>query len=633
MRLIAARRSNPQPAKVKGNVSSIARLDAPVKGLSLVGKTSLAADPQTATILTNFVCHEDHVLIRPGNRVIKDHYPGALPAARHAIVNLMPYLAEPQHMLAATNNSLRHALAGTVLMSGFASDDWHWTMFANLSQQKFLVLVNGADGVWSYDGQNTPDVAAVSGTLDNGNPAKITVAAGDIAKFQQGKNVLVTGATGAFAAANGLHTIGTVGPTTFELVGVNLSAATGTQAVTANPFGSLMKEAVVLGASMPYCNPDTFHVVLAHINRLYFADRSTLAVYYLPLQAKSGTLAQIPMNAVFRKGGYIIALASWTIDGGSGMDDKLCVFTSNGECAIYTGIDPEDDGFGLIGVYRFDAPLSKYSIVNYGGDIWVLTGNGLAPLSVLMRTETEKLPKTDKGIITEFQDVASRYRSLPGWYAVLNNSYGRIICNMPLGSSGNYQQMVRQMPDPIWVKWREIPSRCWCWIDNKMYFGTDGGEVREHSFDYLADNIRPDPAHPTGPMLSDPIVGKVRGAWSNYKTPGIKHFKLVRVYARTTGAAVKPYIDMGVNFLDKRPENQPETILPAPPTRWSHGAIGSPGFTKWGSPWGSGWRPAMAWAGVGRLGNVGAPYVEIAVNGARYELMGFDVVYEQGIVV
>jgi hypothetical protein len=41
----------------------------------------------------------------------------------------------------------------------------------------------------------------------------------------------------------------------------------------------------------------------------------------------------------------------------------------------------------------------------------------------------------------------------------------------------------------------------------------------------------------------------------------------------------------------------------------------------------------MSWNGVGRLGNVGAPYVKVAVNGARYELMGFDVVYEQGIVV
>jgi hypothetical protein len=624
VRPIPARRALPKEAKIKGTISQIIRLDAPVKGLSLVGKSSIG-DPQTATILTNFVCHEDHVLIRPGNKLIKDHYAGVTP--KHAIVNLMPYLAEPQHMIAATDGKLVGALTGTLLQGGFASNDWHWTMFANLSQQKFLVACNGADGVWSYDGQSTADIGAVSGTVAGGagaNPAVVTVAAGDITKFQSGKNVQISGATGSFAAANGIKVIGTVGATTFTLLGVDLTGATGTQPITANPFGSWAKEPISLGANMPYCNPDTFAVVLAHINRLYFADRSTLAVYYLPLQSKSGTLAQIPMNAVFRKGGFIVAMASWTVDAGAGMDDKLCVFTSNGECAIYSGIDPEDDAFGLLGVYRFDAPMSKWSIVNYAGDVWVLTGNGLAPMTTLMRAETEKLAKAEKGIITEFQDISNRYRALPGWYAILNNSYGRIICNMPLGSTGNYQQMVRQMPDPIWSKWKEIPARCWCWIDNKMYFGTDSGEVREHSFDYLADYLRPNPANPTGPLLSDPINAEVRGAWANYKTPGVKHFKLVRVYARTTGAAVRPYVDMAVNFVDRRPENQPEVILPAPPTPW-----GAP----WGSAWGSGWRPAMSWNGVGRLGNVGAPYVKVAVNGARYELMGFDVVYEQGIVV
>lgn len=627
--MLGARRVDPKPIKVKRNVSQIVHVEAPVKGLSMLGKTS-EGDPQTATILVNWIVKEDRIVVRPGTQLLDDRYPG-VGATRHPIVSLMPYLAAPDHCLLATNGTVGKLGVAGNLASGFLSDDWHWTMFANLAQAKYLVMVNGADGVWSYDGVGTVDPVAVSGTVNNGNPAVVTVAAGDIAKFKLGANVLISGATGAFAAANGLQQIGTVVGNTFQLVGIDLHLATGTQAITANAYGSLQKEAVVPGADMAYCNPDQFHLVLAHINRLYFADQANLVIYYLPLQQKSGTLKQWSLGAYFRRGGEIRAMATWSIDGGNGMDDKLVVFTSHGQCAIFTGVDPEAADWGLVGVYQFDAPLSKHSVVNYGGDLWVLTSTGLAPLSVLIRAETEKLNKAEKGMVSHFREHA-KFAGLPGWQAILDNTTGRMICNLPLGAPGNYEQLVRSMPDPVWVHWDELNARCWAWQDSRLYFGTDDGIVYEMSEDYLADRIRPDPADATK-EVSDDIVATVRGAWSRYKTAGLKKFNLLRVYGQTTGLPVKPFVDMAVNFVDKSPENQPDVVKPAPPTQWSHGAFGSPTFVPWGAPWGSGKRAMVSWGGVGRLGNVGAPYVQVAVNGATYELSGFEVVHEPGIVV
>ena len=52
------------------------------------------------------------------------------------------------------------------------------------------------------------------------------------------------------------------------------------------------------------------------------------------LQQKDGELDVFPLTALFKKGGYIRAMASWTTDGGMGMDDMLVIFTSNGEVAI-----------------------------------------------------------------------------------------------------------------------------------------------------------------------------------------------------------------------------------------------------------------------------------------------------------
>jgi len=181
LRPIPARRLTPQPAKIKGTVAEIHRVEAPTKGLSLIGKASIG-DPQTATILKNWVVREDRVTIRPGTKLIKDHYPSAVtPADRHPIARLMPFLSNPTTMLAATNGTVVRAVDGLVLASGFAADDWSHTMFADLSQNKTMVMVNGANGVWSYNGGTDVASGTISGSVAASTaPTVVTVAAGDI---------------------------------------------------------------------------------------------------------------------------------------------------------------------------------------------------------------------------------------------------------------------------------------------------------------------------------------------------------------------------------------------------------------------------------------------------------------------
>jgi hypothetical protein len=80
-------------------------------------------------------------------------------------------------------------------------------------------------------------VAVVS--LSNDNPAVVTVAAGDIGDFTNGALVVISGASGDMAAANGEHTIASVGTpaNSFQLTGVDLSAAAAEQTtgITATP--------------------------------------------------------------------------------------------------------------------------------------------------------------------------------------------------------------------------------------------------------------------------------------------------------------------------------------------------------------------------------------------------------------
>jgi hypothetical protein len=313
-----SRYTQPKPAQVKkGQVAEIAHVSAPLKGLSVSSKLT-PGDPLTAPILTNFIIEDDRIQTRAGYRKISTH------AAGQPIWHLISWYGSSPGMLSATNYTLSNINDGSIVKSGFTSNDWHWTAFSNLSSQDFTVMVNGADGVWSWDGALTSTApATVTVTnLSKANPAICTVASADIGKFANGMIVTIAGAVGTgLTNANGPHMLTSVGvpANTFTLVGVDTSAATGpqTSGVTAVvPGTGIVKETVTANSADPWVVPDQFQVVLAHMNRLFFADSSNLAVYYLPLQQKSGEVKVLPLNALFRRGGSIRALATWTIDGG-----------------------------------------------------------------------------------------------------------------------------------------------------------------------------------------------------------------------------------------------------------------------------------------------------------------------------
>ena len=160
--------------------------------------------------------------------------------------------------------------------------------------------------------------------------------------------------------------------------------------------------------------------------------------------------------------------------------------------------------------------MAPDSIVNYGGDLYVLISTGLVPMSTLLKAETDNLGKSDQNIMQEFSDVSKTYRDAYGWSVILNSQTNHAICNMPIGS-GKYQQLVRFMPNPIWSKWVDVPARCWAWLDNHAYFGSENGGIYRTGREYLNDD-------------GTAINVDVRFAWSSFKSVDKKQFKLIRLY-------------------------------------------------------------------------------------------------------
>src|SRR5262245_18951251 len=105
---------------------------------------------------------------------------------------------------------------------------------------------------------------------------------------------------------------------------------------------------------------------------------------------------------------------------------------------------------------------------------------------------------------------------------------------MPQGYTNNYIQMVRHMIRPVWSQWQDIPAHCWGWIDPYVHFGDDKGNVFQMHPQYLND-------------AGNPIRIDVQMAWSQFKVPALKHFKMVKTYM-VTDAAMRPFIDIKVDY-------------------------------------------------------------------------------------
>ena len=102
--------------------------------------------------------------------------------------------------------------------------------------------------------------------------------------------------------------------------------------------------------------------------------------WYLPLNAVGGLLALIPLSGAATKGGKLLFCATWSIDAGDGIDDKLVFCTDLGELLIFTGGDPASAAnWRQEGRYEVRPPMGMNAHIGIGGDMLIATVDGIVP--------------------------------------------------------------------------------------------------------------------------------------------------------------------------------------------------------------------------------------------------------------
>lgn len=243
----------------------------------------------------------------------------------------------------------------------------------------------------------------------------------------------------------------------------------------------------IFGASMADMNH-----VHAYKKRLWFVENNSMTAWYLPTDSVSGTMTAFELGGVFLRGGFLQSIFTWSMDAGDGMDDILVFQSSKGELAGYSGTDPSTAAtFLLESVYYVGSPLGDRTTVDLGGDVAVLTVNGITPISKIVGG-TQALPNSEdslsKNISRTFNEFVRARAYSPEWEMINIPSLTSLIVNFPDQNGLGAVQFVMNTITGAWTKYN-LPVRTMVEHREQWYFSDDTGRVLLYDTTSFLDNV------------------------------------------------------------------------------------------------------------------------------------------------
>jgi hypothetical protein len=226
-----------------------------------------------------------------------------------------------------------------------------------------------------------------------------------------------------------------------------------------------------LGATVVVLNTITHVSVWKH--RLWLVQKNTMAAWYLPTDAIAGAAVKFDFAGVFTRGGNLLAVIPWTIDSGVGPDDYLLAISSMGEVAVYKGTDPAAAStFALVGVYYVSPPIGRRFYAKIGGDVVLLTQQGLVSFSRFFQSTQVDARNFISDNINQLlsQDIAS-YGSTQGWEVVVYLEDNFLLIQVPSGGVGSRYQYVMSTITKGWSRFLVSPAVTWAISGGVLYHG------------------------------------------------------------------------------------------------------------------------------------------------------------------
>lgn len=220
--------------------------------------------------------------------------------------------------------------------------------------------------------------------------------------------------------------------------------------------------------------------ITAHMHRLWFIQKASMLAWYLPVDAITGAALSFNFGPIFRKGGFLSQIGTWTLDAGIGMDDHLVAITSEGEVAVYKGTDPASaDTWALVGVFELAPPIGRKCLCKFGGDLLVLTNRGIFPLSNSLKdvSTASQGVSLSSAIDPLLKSDFELYGTLTGWEMVLYAPGELLVVNVPESTTTAHQWAMNTLTKR-WTKFTGWASLCYVNVDSRLFFGASTKTVQ-----------------------------------------------------------------------------------------------------------------------------------------------------------
>jgi hypothetical protein len=432
---------------------------------------AVGGDPEAAVVLDNFFPTPDGVRLRGGQELHA--------TVSGAVTQLMNYSAAGSEKMFVTTASTLSEItnpaepdeAPLIIFEGFSGGDWSYQQFATTGGD-FIWAVNGVNYGLRYNGTTWEPVT--DGNTFNLAYDGLTTTDWDIGETVTG------GTSGATATIIGITRL-TATTGVLKLGPITSGPYQDNEAITASGAAAVANgaSAAAMTTSIAGVATNQLDFVWAYKRRLWFIEGGTLRAWWLPVDSITGTATVFPLSGVFRRGGSLLFGGKVSSDSGDGMDDRIVFVTTEGEVAVYNIGDPATaDEVLLEGVYRIGAPLSKRGWFQTGGDLAILTEDGI--VSTLGAMSGDRVALMQSAITAPiegpWQSAVGR-ATTETWPVALWPQKTMLVVAVPADASGRSVAYVANAKTGAW-------ARFWDWAitasvvhNGDLFLGRADGKI------------------------------------------------------------------------------------------------------------------------------------------------------------
>lgn len=364
-------------------------------------------------------------------------------------------------------------------------------------------------------------------------------------------------------------------------------------------------------------NPNNLVFNLPWKKRIWFVERNTSDLWYLATEAVYGTATKFPVGSLLKHGGSISYIANWTIDAGEGVDDFLVIVGENGDVLVYKGVDPAVS-MALVGTWFVGpVPKGRRAFTQFGGDLLILSTNGLFPISYITRGGTEFLQASEKEYVSKIQEALQTDTSAAfnqyGWEMLLCPRESLLILSVPNYGAVSNKQYALGTVVYGWCEFTGLPISTMAMISGLMMSADSAGAVNMN-FVTTLDQVSITGTGGIG------ITGQCQPSFSGMNFGMNKHWLMGRVTLLSRNIPAIS-VQLNTDYQSNGPVSTP-SVPPGTIALWDSG--------KWDIDVWSGelttYQPWFSVSGQGYAGSLAS--VVVAEGGTIYART--DYMYEKG---